>query len=661
MVNKIIQSSLLMLCLAASLFSAEIEVIVGSDTAAEGAKIPVTVNVMTENGDSIDAGSFLLGNKSIELSFLHNSVQSSVHIINGRREDHSTVTSAFQFEIEGRGVGEHQLPELSVKVNGVRVVSKPIIFEISGAEYSEGFRLEASIAGRTPIYPGQQIDLLYRIFFSENLDLTHKDLPMLEGVDGLKKVGEQKLTGYRTGNYTVQEIKQTFEASKAGHYHFPLGSLEGVIYEEDFFGNKTYQFPRLRAEAESDVLEVREFPSRDQPVSFNGALGDYQMKVKMLSSKELYVGDKIELQLILIGKGEANTLRAPDLAKQDAFTKDFRLSDLPPKMETIGSNRVFTVEIRPLNEHITEVPAIEYSYFNPKIHQYQTILSTAFPINVKSLKASQSDTSSPKMLDDEPSSPTKAEPELEDDFVLETPPAIEIAGNIAPKKEDPVWIQQAYAFYQKGERAETLTIRQKAFNRSIELYMKADLKKNDAALLYNIGNTYYQLGEYSQAIYYYQKASLLSPRWGKLHQNLSLAQEKNGLESYQMNRLLSKQEKQSIFYACLLMALGSLFVAVSTRQMKKRRVAAALTIGLVFASLFFVYHLHLAPVKAVLTQGSYLRRDAGTHYAPVAAKPLRSGDAIEILNVEEHRDWAQVSTRDGLVGYVPQEYIRSIE
>ncbi len=62
------------------------------------------------------------------------------------------------------------------------------------------------------------------------------------------------------------------------------------------------------------------------------------------------------------------------------------------------------------------------------------------------------------------------------------------------------------------------------FSKAAAIYQKLiDQQGTSAPLLYNLGNSQFQLGEHGRAILAYERAKLLSPRDPALHANLSLA------------------------------------------------------------------------------------------------------------------------------------------
>ena len=130
-------------------------------------------------------------------------------------------------------------------------------------------------------------------------------------------------------------------------------------------------------------------------------------------------------------------------------------------------------------------------------------------------------------------------------------------------------VQAANALYASGEVAKTIDARQKAFNQALDLYLALEHDYHpsfgNGRLYYNIGNTYYQLGQYPWAILYYERALALAPRDERVRQNLVLAQEKLSLPHaepinafatlFAWHSNLSLPERLQLFFVCGMISL----------------------------------------------------------------------------------------------------------
>lgn len=291
--------------------------------------------------------------------------------------------SLYKFLLPGKPRGLYVLPEISVSVGGQVYHSIQTTYEVTGAEASPvqntaALRLDASVEGATPLYPGQRVNLVYRFYYTGDIELTDENLPLLEA-KGFQKIGDKKIKDSVEGSFSVQEITQEVQATEPGNYTFPASAIEGYAYQDDILGKRNYQQPKLRAEAPAITVTVLPFPTTGKPASFNGAVGEYTIRTSLLTPPTVTVDDKMQLAIDISGDGVFSTIPLPNL---DSLSHGlFRLSDLPPVGEVQGNIKRFTVELYPLSTAITEIPSIEFSFYDPLIDKYSTIHSD--PISIK--------------------------------------------------------------------------------------------------------------------------------------------------------------------------------------------------------------------------------------------------------------------------------------
>lgn len=235
---------------------------------------------------------------------------------------------------------------------------------------------------------------------------------------------------------------------------------------------------------------------------------------------------------------------------------------------------------------------------------------------------------------------------------------------------------QADASYIAGENATSVAERTEAFNKALTLYLELEEKNKDAlafgngSLYYNIGNTYFQLGEYPWAILYYYRALQLEPRDIKTLRNLQITQSKLtltppeppswisrfiGLQTY-----LSLPEKlQGVFHlGVALLMLASAYLWRPFRWLKHAMIIVMLPLLFLLGSIG--YTQYFAPIEGVLVQPSVLYRDAGKQYAVVSNQPLLAGEKVFVVEERQNGAWLKILTDDGTVGFLPYDPIRLI-
>jgi hypothetical protein len=138
----------------------------------------------------------------------------------------------------------------------------------------------------------------------------------------------------------------------------------------------------ISATLQDSGIIVKAPPAEDQPDSFRGAVGTYTFSVSATPA-EVSVGDPIILTLAIRGTGRMDWLLAPRLARQEQLTADFHIPDTDLAGTVTGMAKEFRQTIRAKRDDVTEIPPIEFSYFDPHEGRYVTLKSAPAPLTVK--------------------------------------------------------------------------------------------------------------------------------------------------------------------------------------------------------------------------------------------------------------------------------------
>ncbi len=383
---------------------------------------PITGSVMiTHNKNNVvDVNSFRMGKEPLAVEFVKD-VQFD--------PNNPLILTIYSFRIPGKSPGLYALPAVSVKVGEKNYQSVMLSYSVqakpnSAATDSPGtpsptqsppspkassppspqvsppsspvvknpvstepsLRLEALVEGKNALYPGQRTTLTYRYYFSGHIELTDEKLPLLDA-QGMTKIGEKEIKDSVQGNVSISQISQEVEAVKPGDFSYGPSEIAGYAYQEDASGKHVHTSPKLTSIAPPVTITVLPFPEKNQPTSFNGAVGAYEFNVTLKSAAEINVGDVITLVVAITGRGNVQNVPLPNIERQPGFSGFFRFNDLPPQEEVHDDTKTYILQLRPLTNEIKEIPSIEFSYFNPDTVDYTILHSQAIPIVVKTAKS----------------------------------------------------------------------------------------------------------------------------------------------------------------------------------------------------------------------------------------------------------------------------------
>jgi tetratricopeptide (TPR) repeat protein len=259
-------------------------------------------------------------------------------------------------------------------------------------------------------------------------------------------------------------------------------------------------------------------------------------------------------------------------------------------------------------------------------------------------------------------------------FVIFIAILVAILGTLVFRSNDISDARQAEDYYRKGETATTIYERTEAFNQALALFLKLDdrfhPKFGTGRLPFNIGNTYFQLGEYPFSILYYKRAEKLMPRSEPVKRNLSQASAKAGLKMdhpqslfdlFLLKPFLSLPERLQLFavFAALTLIFASAWLWTRKPWVSKTAVVFLIPAFLLFLNLVVTYYF--SPIEAVLVQAAELRRDAGEEFALVTEQPILGGTVVEVLGTSPNGRWLKVVVPSGDFGFLPSESVKLIE
>lgn len=337
---------------------------------------------------------------------------SQISIINGR----TSMSVSHLYSLLPKKEGAFTIPSLRVNYGGKTYTSRPITIEVvSGpaAQFSAPQSQDQS-AGETPdlsdrifviiesgkikAYQNELIPIKVKLYIN-NLAVRDIQYPSFSGgAFSIGDFGEPRQYRETLGGilYDVIEFDTRISASMSGVLTLGPASLkcnliiqnrnrQKSMFDEDFFGSDTfndffgrYQTHPLNLASNETPIIILALPEDGKPAGFTGVIGQYDFQLDA-DPKEVKVGDPITLKMSLSGARNFKALMPPEFKGGD----DFKVYEPETKQE--AATKIFSEVIIPKNDKIKEVPAINFSFFNPETGKYQTITKGPIPIKVNPL------------------------------------------------------------------------------------------------------------------------------------------------------------------------------------------------------------------------------------------------------------------------------------
>ncbi|MDG2149586.1 MAG: BatD family protein [Planctomycetota bacterium] len=334
----------------------------------------------------------------------------------------SSLTTRWQFELVPERAGELVLPPIRFNCRGTELETAAQRISVASSSLREGLVSLSVRPSVQELWVGQVVEM--DVAASIHPDAEKRiprgglelSLPWLSGVPGLhprdipnpscRSVFPMPVNGGRAevplcqvrevvsgGMRLVLRTRIPMLATEAGLVTLPDSRfsvrlvMESRRERDPFFGgmlNRSSVVPTrvliADAFAEGAKITVNPTPIEGRPDSFTNAVGRFNL-VGSAGPTSLSVGESCNLKLSLRADGQDGTNL--DLVEWPAFEEqleDFRLFG---KDESKGPNtRILSFELSPKNAGVTEIPELEFGFFDTSSGTYETRSVGPFPLDV---------------------------------------------------------------------------------------------------------------------------------------------------------------------------------------------------------------------------------------------------------------------------------------
>ena len=328
---------------------------------------------------------------------------SSYRIVNG--ESTSSITVSYRIRPDKEG--EFTIGAATAIVNGKAYSTNPITMKIvkgassqaqqpnrtapqsgsaapqnqSGNDANLSVQIQLS---KRKVFLGEQISVAYVILTRyRNLDLEDSKFPGLSGfwAEELKADQVRWERDYEMINglaYRKAVLKrQIIFPQRTGKLQIEPLSIKARA-------NRSFLHPgeEITMVSNSPTIEVLPLPGKS-PESFNGAVGEFNFSVKP-DRTEVPANEAINLTVTISGSGNLSLVNEPEIK----FPTDFETYDPETKDRInvsgsgISGSRSFQYLIIPRYPGDYEIPAVTFSYFDPRSEKFITKTEGPFAIKV---------------------------------------------------------------------------------------------------------------------------------------------------------------------------------------------------------------------------------------------------------------------------------------
>ena len=314
--------------------------------------------------------------------------------------------------------GQYIVPEYTIEINGAQYRVNAATLNVAKGVLPVRFFAEMP---NRPVYVGETIPFNIKLLFLSQVGLRNISSISKKGDSFTQPQFEQGIQSIETVD-NVQYNAITWPASatvlKTGEQtlSFDLQAVVADPSRRSIFDDDDGlfpQFPRgfgmfnqmldsaisqrqVQIQSQPLTLNVLPLPSQGKPKDFSGAIGQFALSQPVLSQLSAQVGEPLTVKLELSGRGNFERISAPALD----LGKDWKT--YPPKQDfkpqsARGYEGIISFEyiIIPQSDQPREIPAINFSYFDPEAKAYRTLTSGPVPIAISPAQTPQPAASAP--------------------------------------------------------------------------------------------------------------------------------------------------------------------------------------------------------------------------------------------------------------------------
>ena len=378
----------------------------------EGEQFEVTFTYSGTEMNSI--GNFQPPNLNSFLILSGPNQSSNMQIINGAVSG----SRAFTYYLQPRSVGKFTIGSAAISVKGQTLKSDPLPIEVvkggtpqqskktqggqdvSSKEISENVFIRA-LVDKNSVYQGEQVTVTYKLytrlniqspqvsklpsyqgFWSEEIETSNQITFARENYEGkvfnVAVLKRAALFPTQTGELSVTpfELKIPVLVQRKKRSNSPFDNF----FDDPFFGRTE----SVEYTAKSNTVKVKVLPLPQTTLSsFTGAVGDYTLQTSV-DKKIVRQNEPVTLKVMVSGEGNINLLDPPQMQIPNGFEKyEPKISTNVSRGGVISGKKNFELLVIPRVSGNFEIPAMQFTFFNPRKKIYQTESSPAYQIIVE--------------------------------------------------------------------------------------------------------------------------------------------------------------------------------------------------------------------------------------------------------------------------------------
>ncbi|MEX2397696.1 MAG: BatD family protein, partial [Balneolales bacterium] len=317
----------------------------------------------------------------------------------------SAMNYSFTWQLIATHEGVHQVPPVSVVINGETYETEPVTITVLNAQQRPDQQamdqqpdvfLEMEVSDQSPVR-GQQLIADLVIYFKREMDLSSYQVSQGWVTEGFWQEDLNENHSARAENVMVNGTRYR-RAVLRKHALFPTrqGELKLQPYKiqanirqntrggntRDFFGGFRSSTRTMNLESDELTINVQDLPDAPNGLFIN-AVGDLNVS-RSLSEQQIKLGESVEIVTEIAGNGNISLVTRPAYN----FSSDFDVyrpqetTDLDTRSGRVSGKKVFRDVIIARRVGSYDIPETEVAIYDDVQRRYETVTLPGMSIDV---------------------------------------------------------------------------------------------------------------------------------------------------------------------------------------------------------------------------------------------------------------------------------------
>lgn len=321
--------------------------------------------------------------------------------VNGK----SSFSKTYTYFLSPTQRGKFTIKQAEITINGEVYKTTPVEITVTAAvdkpgdgsdaayKAQDGIHLVAEISKGSP-YLNEAFTLVYKLYVSEQTSVSNwREIDSPKYTDFWSQSVDEKQFKVYNGEYNGEPYRYVILRRtvlyplKSGKLNIEPLSLSVAVdvptNKRDIFGRRLTKSANITVSAKNRIINVKPLPSAGKPDNFTGAVGDFDFTVST-NKQQLDATEAFEISVEAKGNGNLKLFDLPKpkfpgkLEVYEPENADKVRTNLSG-MSGVKRNKYTVV---PQYKGKYPIPAISFSYFNPKTGSYQTSTSKEIVVDV---------------------------------------------------------------------------------------------------------------------------------------------------------------------------------------------------------------------------------------------------------------------------------------